>query len=139
MIMRRSSRIANRDVPIEPGEPITVRFSGGRAGASEAGTWEFWNAFNGIGGVTARCRQGSDPGERFRRMERKREYEGYWKVAAAAKGIRPATQAEVVEWLNIHKEDLAFAESCQIEGKTMSVVRTANGVQFEQISEGGRE
>ena len=131
LIMSKTTRIANRDVPIEPGELITVRFSGGRAGESEAGAWEFWTAFNNRGRITARCLQGSDPGERFRRMEGKKGYEDSWKAAATAKGIRPATQAAVIEWLKRHNEDALFAESCQVGGKTMSVVRTVDGVRFE--------
>lgn len=42
--MRTTTRIGGREVPIEPGEPTTVTFSGGRQGKSEAGPWEFWTA-----------------------------------------------------------------------------------------------
>lgn len=129
--MSNTTKIANREVPIEPGELITVRFSGGRAGESEAGAWEFWTAFNNRERITARCLQGSDPGERFRRMEGEKGYEDSWKVAATAKGIRPARQAEVIKWLKSHSEDALFAESWAVGGKTMSVVRTVDGFRFE--------
>lgn len=131
LIMSKTTKIANRDVPIEPGELITVSFSGGRAGESEAGAWEYWTAFNNRGRITARCLQGSDPGERFRRMEGEKGYEDSWKVAATAKGIRPATQAEVIKWLKSHHEDALFAEFCQVGGRTMSVVRAADDFRFE--------
>ena len=130
--MSSTTKIANRDVPIEPGELITLRFSGGRAGESDAGAWEFWTVFNNREpSVIARCRPGSDPGERFRRMEGEKEYERFWKVAATAKGIRPATEAEVIAWLKSHNEDAPFAESCQVGGKTMSVVKKADTFRFE--------
>jgi hypothetical protein len=118
--MSGTTKIANRDVPIEPGELITLCFSGGRGGGSEAGAWEFWTAFGDKGRTTARCRQHSDPGERFRKMEGASGYEDSWKVATTAKGIRPATQAEVTEWLKCHDEDAPFVESCQVGGQTTS-------------------
>ena len=73
--MSKTTRIANRDVPIESGEVSTVEFSAGREGAEEAGAWEFWTALNSRAAVNARCRQGSDPGEWFRRMEGAKGYE----------------------------------------------------------------
>jgi len=131
-IMSNTSKMANRDIPVEPGELITIRFSGGRTGKSEAGAWEFWTAFNNESPpITGRCLQGNDPGERFRRMEGVRGYEAHWKVAATAKGIRPATKHEVIHWLNVHKEDALFAESCHVGGKTMNVVRTTDGFQLK--------
>jgi len=130
--MDMTTTIANRDVPIEQGELITVSFSAGRVGESEAGTWEFWIVFNNTDqAFTARCRQGADPGERFRRMEGEEGYETAWKVAATATGIRPATRREVKVWLNAHHEDAQFAESCQVGGTNMRVVKTADGFRFE--------
>jgi hypothetical protein len=131
LIMSKTTKIANRDVPIEPGELITVRFSGGRGGESEAGAWEFWTVFNNRRAFIARCLQRSDPGKRFLRMEGEKGYEDSWKVAATAKGIRPATQAEVIKWLKDHNEDAMFAESCQVGGRTRRVVRAADGFTFE--------
>jgi len=127
----KTTSIGNRDVPIEPGELITVHFSAGHGGVAEAGAWEFWTAYKQKRGVTARCRQGADPGERFRRMEGREAYKKYWEIAAAAEGIRPATQREVIKWLNTHPYDAQFATYCQIGSKNMSVVRTADGYHFE--------
>jgi hypothetical protein len=129
--MRTTTEIAGRDIPIEPGELITIRFSGGRAGKSEAGAWEFWTVFNDDKGFAGRCLQARDPRERFRRMEGVRGYEDPWKVAASAKGIRPSTNQEVIDWLNGHKEDARFADSCQVGGKTINVVKTVDGFQFK--------
>jgi hypothetical protein len=117
------------------GDLVTIRFSGGRQGQEEAGIWEFWTVFKKENGVVskyfARCRQGRDPGERFRRMEGQKEYEKEygeaWSVASAADGIRPATKAEVELWLNTHKVDAQFADSCQLGDKVLSVAKTAEG------------
>jgi hypothetical protein len=64
-------------------------------------------------------------------MEGENEYEKFWKIAAAAEGIRPARPEEVIGWLNIHPKDAQFAESCQVGGKTMRVVKTEDGYRFE--------
>jgi hypothetical protein len=133
--MSNTTKIANRDVPVEPGELITIRFSGGRVGAREAGVYEFWTVFKITNGIvikqTARCLQGSDPGERFRRMKGEKGYEDSWKVASTAKAIRPARQHEVIEWLKSHSKDSPFAKSCQIGNRTMILVRTTDGFRFE--------
>jgi hypothetical protein len=65
----RSTVIAARDVPVLDGDLVTLQFSAGRGGEDEAGLWEFWSAIDSKAALTARCRVGSDPGERFRRME----------------------------------------------------------------------
>ncbi|MCH9016031.1 MAG: hypothetical protein IH877_10140 [Gemmatimonadetes bacterium] len=129
--MDYTTKIAGRDVLLEAGEVITLQFSAGRGGKLEAGAWEFWTVFNDGSRSTARCRPGSDPGERFRRMEGSPGYETHWEIAATSKGVRPATQNEVIEWLNAHLEDAKFAEYCQIGSKNMRVVETANGFRFE--------
>jgi hypothetical protein len=66
--MHRTTKIADRDVFVEPGVLIAVHFSAGRCGEAEAGDWEFWAVYKGKTFIV-RCRQCSDPGERFRRME----------------------------------------------------------------------
>jgi hypothetical protein len=127
--MRTTATIAGREVPIQDGEPITISSSGGRMGPSEAGVWEFWTVFNGEFNVTARCLQGSDPGERFRIVEGERGYEKAWEVASTAKGLRPATEAEVLKWLNdkSHKDDAPHAQECHIGDGRLAVVKTADG------------
>jgi hypothetical protein len=131
----KTTKIADRDVPIEPGELIAIRFSGGRFGESEAGVYEFWTVFKVENGTvikcTARCHQGSDPGERFRRMEGQKEYERAWKVASVATGIRPATQKAVIKWLTEHPNDACFAESCLVAGTNFKVVKTVDGYQIQ--------
>lgn len=128
----RTTKVANRDIPIEEGQLVSIRFSGGRGGKSEAGVYEFWTAFNNNEKpITGRSPQGSDPGERFRRMEGVRGYEKYWKVAATASAIRPATQTEVLNWLQKHADDAIFAESCTVGDKNLKVVRTTDGFRFQ--------
>ena len=133
----KTTKIADRDVQIEAGELIAIRFSGGRLGESEAGVYEFWTVCKVENGTvkkwTARCHQGSDPGERFRRMEGERGYEDCWQIASTAKAIRPARQHEVTHWLNGHREDTAFAELCHAYDKTMKLVETVDGFRFEKI------
>jgi hypothetical protein len=128
---RVSTKIAGRDVPIEPGDLVTIQFSGGRGGQAEAGMWQFWTIFNDRLQSTARCREGSDPGERFRRMEGAKGYERPWQVAVTSKAIRPATLNEVIGWLKDHNEDSQFVEGAHIGAKSLKVRQTAQGVWFE--------
>jgi len=128
----RTTKIAGRDVPIEQGDPPIVQFSGGRRGKSEAGLYEFWTVFNRSGHCTARWPVGGDPGDRFRRMEGSKADATCWLIAAAADGIRPATEAELISWLSSKPGDSPFAESCRIGSKTMKIVKTAEGFSFEQ-------
>ncbi len=128
--MDHTTEIAGRDVPIEAGDVITLQFSSGRCGKPEAGAWEFWTVFNEQSRSTARCRPGRDPGERFRKMEGLGRYEEHWNIAATAKAIRPATQDEVISWLNSHPEDAKFAQSCQVGPKNMTVLSTEDGFRF---------
>ena len=133
-VMSKTTKIADSDIAIEPGQPIAIRFSGGRQGKSEAGVYEFWTIFNNTDKpVTGRSLQGTDPGERFRRMQGARGYEQYWKVAATAIAIRPATQEEVLNWLQTHGDDALFAESCKIGEKTLKVSRTIDGFGFYNL------
>jgi hypothetical protein len=126
------TKIAGRDIPIESGAPSLVKFSHVESGETEAGsTWEFWTLFDDSRTVTGRCRQGIDPGERFRRMEGQDGYEDAWEIALAAKGLRPATEKSVTDWLNSHPDDAQFAESCQIGLRSFRVVRTADGFGLE--------
>ena len=133
--MNKTTKIANKHVLIEPGQPISIRFSAGRLGENEAGVYEFWTVYKVENGTvikcTARCHQGSDPGERFRRMEGEGGYEDCWEVASTAKAIRPARQHEVTEWLNGHSADTAFAESCHVGDKLMKLVKASDGFRLE--------
>jgi hypothetical protein len=97
-----------------------------------SGRWEFWTLFDDSRSVTGRCREGSDPGERFRRMEGQEDYEDAWEIAAAAKGIRPAMRKAVVGWLNSHEESACLAECCQVGFTMFRVVRTEEGFQLEE-------
>ena len=109
--MDRTTHIARRNVPIVAGDVITLQFSSGRCGESEGGAWEFWTVFNEQSRSTARCRPGTDPGERFRRMKGSLGYDTHWTIAATAKAIRPATQSEVNSWLSSHPEDAQFVQT----------------------------
>src|SRR5262245_506087 len=125
------TKIAGRDIPIESGAPSLVKFSNVQSDEIEAGTWEFWTLFDNSRTVTGRCRQGIDPGDRFRKMEGQEGYEDAWGIALAAKGLRPATEKSVTGWLNSHPEDAQFAESCEIGLRSFRVVRTADGFGLE--------
>lgn len=74
--MGRITKIAGREAPVVAGDLITLRFSAGRGGKEEAGSWEFWTVLNDRGGCTARCLPGSDPGQRFTE----------WKVCPTMRG-----------------------------------------------------
>ena len=41
-VMNKTTKIAESDIAIEPGQPNAIRFSGGRQGKSEAGVYGFW-------------------------------------------------------------------------------------------------
>ena len=100
------TKIAGKEIPVkEESDLITVHFSAGRAGSEEAGDYEFWSAVSGNRGCSARCRQGSEPGERFRIMKGVPGYEDCWAIASNAQYIRRATEDEVIGWLNGHKTD----------------------------------
>jgi hypothetical protein len=129
--MWTTTRVAGREVPVETGELLTVFFSSGRGGETEAGDWEFWTIFNDQHGSTARCRPGSDPGERFRRMEGVSGYERHWGIASSSLGVRPATQRELIAWLNSHSGDAQFAETCRVGAAVLRVVRNPNGLSLE--------
>jgi hypothetical protein len=129
------TKIAGRDIPIrEDGDLITVHFSAGRAGGEEAGDYAFWAmdwpAADGVFSYTVRWPQGGDPGERFRIMEGAKGYERPWLIASNAQYIRRATEDEVIRWLNTHKSDAQFAESCSIGMETRRVMATVDGFRF---------
>lgn len=104
----KSTKIAGRDVPIEAGDPIIVNFSAGAGGEAEAGEWAFWTIFNDEKICTARCRPDADPGERFRTAEGREQEKDGWRVAATAKGIRPAKRNQIKKWLDKHPVDAKF-------------------------------
>jgi hypothetical protein len=124
-----TTRIAGREVPIQPGEIVTVCFSAGRAGEAERGRWEFWTVVRGKKGLTARCRPGADPGERFRR-EKGSEATGF---LSTVDGIRPSQIQEVIAWLNdpAKKGDASFALCCHLGGRTMTVTKAKGTVGFD--------
>jgi len=115
---------------IEEGDRSVVHFREGENNENP-GAWEFWTVVSDSGSVTGRCRPGSDPGERFRRMEGDADYEDAWVIAASAKLVRPATQEKVLGWLNSHEKDARFAESCQIASRKLRVVETEGGFNLE--------
>jgi hypothetical protein len=96
--MDRRTEIAGRNVLIEPGEIITIDFSGGPQ-PGDAGPKDSWVIFNERDAYIARWRHGEDFGDRFRIMENEKDYERAWEVARTAIGIRPATRQEVMKWL----------------------------------------
>jgi len=97
-----------------------------------AGLWEFWTLFDGSRSVTGRCREGHDPGERFRKMEGDAEYDDAWEIAKAAIGIRPATRKAVVGWLNSHLENARFAESCTVGNVALHICGSETGYLLEE-------
>jgi len=132
----RSTEIAGRQVPIEPGEPSTIIFSGGRNGESDRGVWEFWTAAaDGPNGAVTRCHVDSDPGERFRQMETgpKAERDLHVAVVSKAKLVRPASAKDVVNWLEVevHREDALCAGSGRISAKAVRVIRTSDSWTIE--------
>src|SRR5437016_5040525 len=106
----RTTSIGGRDVPIEEGDVPIVYFSAGRLGNSEAGLYQFWTAVSKGRGTTARSRAGSDPGERFRRMETSPADAQGWAIATEAEFVRPAIEKDVVGWLDIKPSDSPFAK-----------------------------
>ena len=117
------TRIGARDVPIKDGRKTLVRFSGGKGGPDEAGVWEFWTVVGPErGGDIGRCRDGADPGERWRRMDGVKGYEKLYAWATtAAQYMRPASAAEVEVWLNKNQKDARFVESVEVDGKAMTL------------------
>src|SRR5262249_44322712 len=69
---------------VEPGEIITIDFSGGPQGG-DAGPKDFWVIFSERDAYVAHWRHGEDPGDRFRIMEK---------------------------WLRGHPKDARFAGAC---------------------------
>ena len=126
--------VAERDVPIETGASTIVFFSAESPDDSMAGVWEFWTLFDGSRSVTGRCREGQDPGERFRRMEGDAEYGDAWEIAKAAIGIRPATRKAVVGWLNSHPENARLAELCRAGGTSHRISRSEDAYLLEETS-----
>ena len=117
------TRIGARDIPIKDGRKTVVRFSGGKGGPEEAGAWEFWTVVGPErGGDIGRCREGGDPGERWRRMDGAKGYEKLYAWACTvAQYMRPASAAEVEVWLNKNQKDASFVESVEVDGKAMTL------------------
>lgn len=118
-----TTKIAGRVVHIKDGPKTTITFSEGRGGPEEAGDWEFWTAVYGRKRCTARCREEKDPGERFCRMEGEPGYEGCWEIARQADYLRPATFSKLEEWLNTHPDDAPYAESGEVGGDKVTIVK----------------
>lgn len=125
------TKVAGRDVPIQQGDPTLVWFSQESPDDAMSGVWEFWTLFAESRSVTGRCREGCDPGERFRGMEGQEDYEDAWQIAIAAIGIRPATRKAVTGWLNSHPENARFAESSRVGPTMLRVLQTSDGVQLQ--------
>ena len=128
--MDRVTHIGGKEIPIEDAAPSVVCFREDPQN-NNPGPWEFWTVVGISSSVTGRCRLGSDPGERFRRMEGQEDYEDAWAIALSATMVRPATEEKIRGWLNSHQDDAAFAESCTIGAKTLRVVRTPDGFELE--------
>ena len=131
--MSRSTVIATRLVPLLDGELVTLQFSGGRGGEDEAGLWEFWAAIDAEAALTARCRVGSDPGERFRRMEHATGYEQPWAHASRCVALRPSSLKEVLGWLKGHRDDAQFVLSGTVGDRQLAVLRHADGLKLEVV------
>jgi hypothetical protein len=127
--MSVTTKIAGKDVRIDEGIPSFVTFSPRNGGDVEV--WEFWTLYDGSRLVTGRCREGVDPGERFRRMEGLAEYEDAWGIAVGAKGLRPSTEKSVTDWLNSHEEDAQLADFGQIGSRNFRVIKTDEGFRLE--------
>jgi hypothetical protein len=129
--MTGHTTINGREVPLHGGDLVTIVFSGG-PGEGDAGPKDFWTAESPSKNrkLTVRWRHGEDPGERYRMMKGAKGYEEHWEIARTATAIRPATQAEVLSWLNQHPQDAPFAQTCQTTRITR-VVRTNDGFRFE--------
>ena len=119
----QKTKIGARDIPIKDGRKTLVRFSGGNGGPGEAGLWEFWTIVGPErGGDIGRCREGADPGERWRRMAGAQGYEKLYAWAtSAAQYMRPSSAAEVEVWLNKNQKDARFVESVQVAGEDMAI------------------
>ena len=96
---------------------------GGNGGPEEAGVWEFWTIVGPErGGDIGRCREGADPGERWRRMEGAKGYEKLYAWAiSAAQYMRASSAAEVEVWLNKNQKDARFVESVEVAGQVMAI------------------
>jgi hypothetical protein len=128
--MGRVTEVAGNPIAIEDGDSSLVYFSEDLRNNNPGG-WEFWTLVGATGSVTGRCRPGSDPGERFRRMEGEDGYEDAWEIALSAILVRPANEEKILGWLNSHKDDAVFAESCTIGARTAHVVAGPDGFQLE--------
>lgn len=109
----KTTEIGQRDIPIKPGKILTRTFSSGAHGEEEAGIYEFWTVADASGPkFTVRCRKEHDPGERIRRMEKAEGYQKIWKYVTTQEAVhlQPATEPEVVVWLEQHPDDAAHVE-----------------------------
>ena len=72
---------------------------------------------------------GRDPGERFQMMEGDANYVVEWADAQTAVIVRPTSAKELVSWLNdpVKSKDALCAGRCTVEGKSMIVVKRADG------------
>jgi hypothetical protein len=121
-----STIIGEREVPIRPGPKTTLVFS-------EGGAFDFWTlAMSGFGQQTGRCPVGSDPGERWRRMQGAKGYEKYFESARTfAVFLRPASADEVRHWLEQHPTEAQHLVSCEVDGKRLRLVQRNARLELE--------
>jgi hypothetical protein len=131
VVVDRVTEIGGNLVPVEDRDPSIVHFRDDAQYDGLAGPWEFWTVIGESRSVTGRCRPGSDPGERFRRMQGQEGYDDAWEIAAAARLVRPATEEKILGWLNSHPGDARFAETCRIGSRSQRVVKTEDGFKLE--------
>lgn len=128
----KTTKIAGRYVPIEPGPTIVINFSAGHEGTAGAGSYAFWASVVSPLGDCVRWPAGKDPGERFRIMQGAPGYEAAWERSRRAKRIRPAMREEVELWLNSHLEDARHATTGELGGAKVRVVSEGGRYRFIQ-------
>lgn len=118
----KTTKIMDRDVPIQPGPTTKLSFSGA-AEAYDNAVFEFWTIVAGnVRLDVARQHAGKDPGERWRREESNQANRAFNDRAKTATLLRPANKEEVELWLNSHMKDAKFAaESCEVAGTAMKL------------------
>jgi hypothetical protein len=121
-----TTRIAGREVPVQPGLRTVVTFEGNCDPKDPAGDYDFWIISDGKSGYTGRRLSGNDPGDRFRAMEGQPGYEAAWATARAAVRIAPASAKQVISWLNSHPTEAACAKTCRIDGGDFDVFKVSD-------------
>jgi len=116
-----TTKIADRDVPVDDGPRTIINFWVAKAGIEEAGPREVWTAEGPIKGSIACCGPNVDPGEPFRRAEMLPADHTRWETALHATRLRPATAREVVAWLNAHRQYRPATMPHQVMGKAVRI------------------